>query len=225
MARSLGRMAVRHCVRCWQNIRSSIAALFSMCRYPHEGSREVYGKPRRSERHMNDDGWTDLAEALKVSVRNLHRWKRDPTTPQEPDIEAWKAWMVANGKGITRKDWATNYVRPDGLELPGTCSYDAAMGKQYPALEAIRREQIREQELKNELLRIEVEQTKKEMFSKEDVEERDDLLNQAIVVEAEKVQRLIDGIDGVTPDIRKVFAERFKSWRTEMAKALGKVNK
>jgi hypothetical protein len=173
-----------------------------------------------------DEHWDELAGLLNVNIRNINRWKHFSDSPREPDVEAWRQWMVDNGKGETRRDRAIGFKMPSGLVLPGKCSYDEAMASgDYPAVEALRREQIREQELKNEKLHLEVARAKGSMFSDEDIEDRDDKINQVIVAEAEKAQRLLDGIDGVTPDIRKAFMDRFKKWRHEMADALGKAHK
>ncbi len=171
-----------------------------------------------------DKSWDELAGKIGVSVRNIHRWKHIPGAPSTTDAAAWKLWMANNGKGETAKQRSAAFVMPNGVELPGSCSYDRAIAKGYPAPEALRREQIREQELKNAKLEIEIEKTKSNIYTADDVREHDAVWNTAVANEAEKVQRLIDGIDGVAPEQRKVFLDRFRDWRKSMSLALSKVS-
>jgi hypothetical protein len=43
--------------------------------------------------------WAGLARELNVTDRSLRTWRAMPDAPQGPDVDAWKAFMAAEGLG------------------------------------------------------------------------------------------------------------------------------
>ncbi len=164
--------------------------------------------------------WDALAVALQVNARTLVRWRHSPGAPDSLDLAAWQEWIQASGR---RKADAKPATLPGGISLPGHCAYDAAAAMGFPYPQALKREQVRTQELTNRKLDMEISKLQGDLFTAEQVEARDDRWNAEVAALAEDVQRLIDGLPGMTPEARTLYLDRFKEWRGTLAARLASI--
>ncbi len=113
----------------------------------------------------------------------------------------------------------------DQLPLPGSCSYDGIVNRPVFYQDAVQREKAIAEEIENENRRQDALVRRGKLFTLEQVQERDDKWNRAASEEAEKVNRLLDGIESINPEQRKLFLEHSREWRKRMSDALAMVHK
>ena len=162
---------------------------------------------------MLHDSWDSLAVALGISVRHIHRVKKQADAPKEPDETAWREYLDAQS--------ATGAVPV--VDLPYACAYDKAVAKGYPITVALHREKVRAAEIANEREEIALARTRGELFTAEDVAERDARWNNAVAAALEDGRRLADGLPGVSPDLRKAYMAAYQEWASKLRATLAKV--
>jgi aminopeptidase N len=95
--------------------------------------------------------WEELATALEVDVRTVHRWRKRPGTPVSADPVAWVTWRAKNAPDSVSSDAA----------LPGECDYDDLVrkGSITYALAKVR-EQVIAEKVENERKRVELDKAR-----------------------------------------------------------------
>lgn len=164
--------------------------------------------------------WDDLSVSLGVSVRNFHRWKKVPGSPQTPDREAWRTWMTDNGKGASED----GDLGPG--ELPGDCDYDAPVRDKTISLsDALKREQVKEQMIINDTRAVELEKAREDaairrglLLTKEQVAKRDERLREIILGNLQGVVDLTS--EFAAPEKKADARERAKAWIADVRAAM-----
>lgn len=127
------------------------------------------------------------------------------------------AAVIAREVARDEKDKATTLKG----DLPGYCPYDAAWKAEKIGLrEALVREQIRGELIKNERLQLEVEKERGALLTAAEVVERDEAWNLEVDQHCEAIPRLLDGLPGVGPDLRKAFMDRYAAWRRDLSRVM-----
>ena len=52
----------------------------------------------------DENNWTALSRELGVSRQSIARWRARPEAPEDPDPDAWRAYVSANGLGSASGD-------------------------------------------------------------------------------------------------------------------------
>lgn len=115
-----------------------------------------------------DQTYAELATLLGVSYRALMGYRHQPDAPGSPlSVGEWKQWMRDNGKGT--KSAPEPAETGNGIELPGSCSYDKAIKEGYSPAAALRREKVRQVELQNQKAALELQRERGELFNRAQV--------------------------------------------------------
>lgn len=148
--------------------------------------------------------WDDVAVAVGKDVRQVHRWRKNPDAPIEPDPEAWRDWLSARAGLKSAEKAAASGVANDAA-LPGECDYDDLVraGKLTYALAKVR-EQVIAEKIANETKRIEQAKIRGALVTREEADRgcalvRDSLTQRYDRSLARALARLSDQL---SPEIR-----------------------
>lgn len=83
--------------------------------------------------HIKKKTQSELARELCVSRASIIRWRKDPTSPESYDADAWREWLRETGKPAASQEDKRSPIKKLGLDtqpeigdngLPGLCAYD-----------------------------------------------------------------------------------------------------
>ena len=74
---------------------------------------------------------------------------------------------------------------------------------------------------KNVMSAIELATRAKRQWTSDQVKAREAAITSVITTRNDLVERLLDGIDGISPDQRRAFLDRARAWRMESIRAIG----
>lgn len=138
---------------------------------------------------------------------------RTPTAVKQ----GWMRWCTKLGIAAPDDDDTDEKGEPKA-KLPGKCAYDGRVSKPVSYADALQREKVIGELMGNDIKRREAELVRKNLWTREQVEQRDRAYDEVVIDHITTVQALIQEV--VPPEKRPAAQAKAKAWIAETRKKI-----